>query len=191
MRQVFRLVWAARADARRRPKLEQDLEHATVAAELRAIVLLPGTSGVMAKTPRRRRGSFLDNYRLDDSYLLKPDRRTGRPGLLTGFDPEGDPVVIKMWQRQSGAQDTDLEERRQGDMTAVISDVVVKGYHLARLMRASFKDAILRVSSHSPGKCRRANHNRVGMGVVPRRRESLRAPCIRKVGAPESFDDSR
>jgi hypothetical protein len=64
----------------------------------------------MAKTSRRRRGSFLDNYHLDDPYLLKPERRTGRPGLLTGFDPEGDPVIIKMWQRQSGAQDTDLEE---------------------------------------------------------------------------------
>jgi hypothetical protein len=64
----------------------------------------------MAKTSRRRRGSFLDNYRPEDAYLLKPDRRTGRPGLLTGFDPEGDPVIIKIWQRQSGAQNTDLEE---------------------------------------------------------------------------------
>lgn len=64
----------------------------------------------MGKAPRRRRGGFLDELRLDDAYLRRPDRKTGQPGLFTGFDPDGDPVLVKVWQRQSAAQDDDLQE---------------------------------------------------------------------------------
>ena len=64
----------------------------------------------LVKSAKRRRGGFLDALRLDNVYLRKPDRKTGRPGLLTGFDLEGDPVLVKIWLRQSGAQDGDLQE---------------------------------------------------------------------------------
>ena len=43
----------------------------------------------MARTSRRRRGEFLSSYRLDDAYLLKPDRRHGVPGILAGTDGDG------------------------------------------------------------------------------------------------------
>ena len=64
----------------------------------------------VARSGRKNRDGFLEAFRLDDGYLQKPDRKAGRPGLLTGFDDEGDPVLIKLWQRQIGADDRDLQE---------------------------------------------------------------------------------
>ncbi|MCI3133131.1 DEAD/DEAH box helicase [Phenylobacterium aquaticum] len=64
----------------------------------------------MARSVKKSRDGFLEAFRLDDAYLLRPDRKSGRPGLLTGFDDEGDPVLIKLWQRQAGVDDRDLQE---------------------------------------------------------------------------------
>ena len=64
----------------------------------------------MARNPRRRRGSFLDPYWLDDAYILKPDRKNGIPGILSGTNENGQPVLIKVWPKRSGADDYELRE---------------------------------------------------------------------------------
>src|SRR4051812_45573926 len=66
---------------------------------------------IMAKKSRmRRREGFLAEYKLDEGYLLQPERAVGRAGLLSGFSPDGLPVLVKMWPRKKGQADTELEE---------------------------------------------------------------------------------
>lgn len=64
----------------------------------------------MQKKTRKRRGNFLDKFRLADTYLLKPNPANGRPGLIAGFDDTGDPVLIKIWTRRADVSDDDLQE---------------------------------------------------------------------------------
>ena len=64
----------------------------------------------MARRSRRRRGTFLNRYRLDGSYLLRPDRKKGRPGIRSGFDEDGHPILIKVWPRTAETTDLDLRE---------------------------------------------------------------------------------
>jgi hypothetical protein len=59
---------------------------------------------------RRRRRGFLEDYRLDDAYLLRPDRRSGRPGIYSGFNRDGDAVLVKVWPRVGKGDESDLEE---------------------------------------------------------------------------------
>jgi hypothetical protein len=58
----------------------------------------------------RRREGFLADYRLDDTYLLKPDPSVGRAGIVGGFATDGVPVLVKVWRRRKGSADTELEE---------------------------------------------------------------------------------
>lgn len=53
---------------------------------------------------------FLDRYEPANDYLLKPQRALGRPGLLEGYDPNGDPVIIREWRRSANQDDRDLVE---------------------------------------------------------------------------------
>ena len=64
----------------------------------------------MSTKKRRHRTGFLENYRLDETYLLKPDRAKGRPGIYGGFSPDGNPILVKVWPRASEANDHDLED---------------------------------------------------------------------------------
>ena len=64
----------------------------------------------MAKGSRRRRGSFLSNFRLDDAYLLRPDRKRGIPGILSGIDSDGNPILVKVWPKPAGTDDSELHE---------------------------------------------------------------------------------
>jgi hypothetical protein len=66
--------------------------------------------GGMTEKKRRRQGSFLDDYQIDDQMVLKPDRKAGKPGVYAGFDPDGDPVLVKFWPKVAGAPDEDLRE---------------------------------------------------------------------------------
>ena len=59
---------------------------------------------------RRRKDGFLGAYTVDEDYLQKPDTATGRPGVVGGRDPEGNPVLIREWRRSSKAPDSDLEQ---------------------------------------------------------------------------------
>lgn len=64
----------------------------------------------MKNKSRRRRGEFLEHYRVDDAYLLKPDRKRGRPGILSGVDENGSPVLIKFWPKVAKENDAELRE---------------------------------------------------------------------------------
>ncbi|MGK9055253.1 AAA domain-containing protein [Neorhizobium petrolearium] len=64
----------------------------------------------MEQTRKSRNIGFLDGYRLADTYLLKPDKATGRPGIIEGTDPDGEPVLVKNWPRNVKQPDDDLEE---------------------------------------------------------------------------------
>src|SRR5690349_7264227 len=64
----------------------------------------------MAKSRTRKRGGFLDTFRLEERFLRKYDRKVGQSGLLAGFDDMGDPVLVKVWNRQTDDTENDLEE---------------------------------------------------------------------------------
>lgn len=59
---------------------------------------------------RRRKDEFLAAYTVDEDYLQKPDLKTGRPGVVGGKDPDGNPVLIREWRRSAKAPDSDLEQ---------------------------------------------------------------------------------
>ncbi|WP_338810390.1 AAA domain-containing protein [Agrobacterium leguminum] len=64
----------------------------------------------MSKSRTSRRGGFLDQYNPAETYLLKPDRRRGAPGILEGSSSSGDPLLIRVWPRNEKADDQDLVE---------------------------------------------------------------------------------
>jgi superfamily I DNA and/or RNA helicase len=53
---------------------------------------------------------FLADYRVEDKYLLRPDRIHGRAGLMRARDPQSHDVLIKFWPRAKGVDDSDLED---------------------------------------------------------------------------------
>ncbi|HSV28327.1 MAG TPA: hypothetical protein VLL76_02175, partial [Candidatus Omnitrophota bacterium] len=59
---------------------------------------------------RRRRKGFLEDFRLSETYLVKPDRKLGRPGILEGEDGQGNSVLIKIWPVVAKGDDEDLRE---------------------------------------------------------------------------------
>ena len=54
---------------------------------------------------RRKKIDFLDGYRLDETYLIKPDAKTGRAGILEGYSPAGNEVIVREWHRKAGDDD--------------------------------------------------------------------------------------
>lgn len=64
----------------------------------------------MSKPRTSRRRGFLEEYRLDDTYLLRPDRATGRPAIFEGLAPNGEPVLVRTWPRNPRQNDEDLAE---------------------------------------------------------------------------------
>lgn len=64
----------------------------------------------MAARRRAKASAFLDSYSIDDQMLLKADRKSGKPGIYSGFDEGGDPVLIKFWPKLRNAPDDDLRE---------------------------------------------------------------------------------
>ncbi len=59
---------------------------------------------------RRAGKGFLAGYNLDDTYLLRPDRAAGRAGIRSGRDHDSRNVLIKVWPRTKGVDDSDLED---------------------------------------------------------------------------------
>jgi hypothetical protein len=59
---------------------------------------------------RVARSGFLADYNLDDAYLLKPERARGRAGIFRARDPDSRDVLIKIWPRSKGVDDSDLED---------------------------------------------------------------------------------
>ena len=53
--------------------------------------------------------SVLSRYRLDRAYLVRPDRKGGRPGIRYGVDEHGNSVLIKVWPK-AGPESRELRE---------------------------------------------------------------------------------
>ncbi len=64
----------------------------------------------MSTARSRRRRGFLEDYRLHESYLIKPDKANGRPGIIEGLALDGEPVLVKNWPRNPKQNDEDLAE---------------------------------------------------------------------------------
>lgn len=59
---------------------------------------------------RRRKTGFLANYTVDEAYLQRPDGATGRPGVTSGRDIDGNSVLIREWSGIGKAPDSNLEQ---------------------------------------------------------------------------------
>lgn len=59
---------------------------------------------------RTAKKGFLADYRVEETYLLRPDRARGRAGILRARDPNSHDVLIKFWPRVKGVDDRDLED---------------------------------------------------------------------------------
>lgn len=64
----------------------------------------------MTQRGRKTKQGFLNNYKLDDRYLLRPDRTKGRPGIYSGYSALGNPVLVKVWPRQGNTDDGELKD---------------------------------------------------------------------------------
>lgn len=59
---------------------------------------------------RRAGKGFLAAYSVDDTYLMRPDRAAGRAGIRSARDRDSRDVLIKVWPRTKGIDDSDLED---------------------------------------------------------------------------------
>ncbi len=59
---------------------------------------------------RRAGKGFLAEYSVDETYLLQPGRAAGRAGIRPGRDRNSRDVLIKVWPRAKGVDDSDLED---------------------------------------------------------------------------------
>ncbi|MCS3689400.1 hypothetical protein [Bradyrhizobium elkanii] len=61
-----------------------------------------------------RRGSkkagLLSSFTDDGSYLVRPDKKNGQPGIFPARDPEGRDVLVKFWPSDHPHSDVDLLE---------------------------------------------------------------------------------
>jgi len=70
----------------------------------------------LANKGRRARGGYLDRYVQSENYLLKPDRKAGRPGLFEAYGENDAPYLIKIWPRTAGVDDADLQQIWHNEM---------------------------------------------------------------------------
>ena len=67
------------------------------------------TGGKMHATSKSHERMSMSRYRLG-RYLVRPDRKGGRPGIRPGVDQEGNPVLIKVWPKAGSQTSTELRE---------------------------------------------------------------------------------
>jgi hypothetical protein len=65
---------------------------------------------------KKHRQGFLSSFQLEERYLLRPDPKSGRPGIYAGRSPDGDQVLVKVWRRTRGEDDLDLREIWQHEL---------------------------------------------------------------------------
>lgn len=64
----------------------------------------------MASRRGSKKAGFLSKFTEDGNYLVRPDKKTGRPGIFRARDPEGRDVLVKFWLSDDPASDVDLLE---------------------------------------------------------------------------------
>lgn len=92
----------------------------------------------MPKSRSSRRGNFLDAYNPAETYLQKPDRKRGAPGVLEGSSSSGDPLLIRVWPRNEKADDQDLVEIWRNELRLLhrLGGAPGADEHIARLLDA-------------------------------------------------------
>lgn len=95
----------------------------------------------MASRRNSKKSGFLSNFTEDGVYLVRPDKKAGRPGIFRARDPEGNDVLAKFWPSDNPDSDTDLleiwkSEIRQLQRLAALP----KGEELLVPMTASGRD---------------------------------------------------
>jgi serine/threonine protein kinase len=64
----------------------------------------------MASRRSSKKAGFLSSFTEDGNYLVRPDKKNGRPGIFRARDPEGRDVLVKFWPSEYPDSDTDLLE---------------------------------------------------------------------------------
>lgn len=64
----------------------------------------------MASRRSSKKAGFLSHFSDDGNYLIRPDKKSGRPRIFRARDPEGRDVLVKFWPSDHPASDTDLLE---------------------------------------------------------------------------------
>lgn len=58
----------------------------------------------------KKKSPFLKSYFLNTGFIQKADKRKGIPKIKDGTDIDGNYVIIKIWDRDKGSDDSDLRE---------------------------------------------------------------------------------
>ena len=64
----------------------------------------------MASRRSSKKAGFLSSFTEDGNYLVRPDKKNGRPGIFRARDPEGRDVLVKFWPSEHSDSDKDLLE---------------------------------------------------------------------------------
>jgi hypothetical protein len=64
----------------------------------------------MASRRSSKKAGFLSSFTEDGNYLVRPDKKNGRPGIFRARDSEGRDVLVKFWPSEHPDSDTDLLE---------------------------------------------------------------------------------
>ncbi len=64
----------------------------------------------MASRRGSKKAGYLSNFTDDGNYLIRPDKKSGRPRIFPARDPEGRDVLVKFWPSDNPGSDTDLLE---------------------------------------------------------------------------------
>ncbi|MFC2255006.1 AAA domain-containing protein [Labrys portucalensis] len=96
----------------------------------------------MASRRGSKKAGFLSNFTEEGSYLIRPDRKSGRPGIFRARDSDGREVLAKFWPSDDPNSDVDLleiwrSEIRQLQRLAALP----KGEELLISMASSGRDA--------------------------------------------------
>lgn len=61
-----------------------------------------GLNGASRKyLSQKKRTGFLEGYRQEDNYLIRPLPSKGQPGVFEATSPRGDPVLVRTWPRRT------------------------------------------------------------------------------------------
>ena len=64
----------------------------------------------MASRRSSKKAGFLSSFTDDGNYLVRPEKKSGRPGIFRARDSEGRDVLVKFWPSEHPDSDTDLLE---------------------------------------------------------------------------------
>ncbi|RUU48269.1 hypothetical protein EOD08_03190, partial [Mesorhizobium sp. M6A.T.Ca.TU.002.02.2.1] len=70
----------------------------------------------MVKRSQKSTTDFLSGFSLKKDILVRPNKKSGQPGLREGTDSVGRRIFLKYWPRERGIDDQDLEDIWRGEI---------------------------------------------------------------------------